>query len=688
MFNILRFSTIVVFFNLCMTQDPPVEFSFEQSSQQAFYFIEDATIEGVQLEVDDWVAAYRDTVCVGARKWDVDACGGMCDVPVMGNDDNPYSENYMLNGEYPTFKVYDVSAGIIYDAQISNDIEWSVNSYNIINTLIAIVDGCTDPEACNYESMALIDDDSCTYPEDFGWCDCDENITDDCGVCGGENSSMDECGVCDGDNSTCSDCAGNPNGDNYEDLCGTCDTDTSNDCVVVEFSNITSSNVDITYSSTGTVEIYGVQFNIFGTEIISLESEKFDLVSLNDQALIAYSSLGEYYSPGDGILMNMTFEEVAEERTLSMSGLILYDAVGDVHISSSPDAIDIPLCTTDDCGICNGDNSTCTGCMDVDACNYDESMIVSDDSCTYAEEFFDCLGECIAELDCLDICGGTSTVDECGICNGDGAPTWYSDTDQDGLGDLNSGISACNQPEDYIADGTDTCPNDPENDADGNGTCSDQEIYGCTDVNACNYSTLVTISDDSCIYATTWYEDSDDDGFGNPSVTVSSCTQPVGYVADNTDLEPDCITNDTDECGECGGDGISEGDCDCDGTLPEENYDCDGECINDTDLDGVCDEDELANNDFELPSQIGITSIYPNPFNPQTTIEYAIDRYSHVRINIYNLNGVLVESLIDEYQVPGYYSTAWNPSGQSSGIFIINLTNNQVSIVKKLVYIK
>ena len=48
-------------------------------------------------------------------------------------------------------------------------------------------------------------------------------------VCG-STAEFDECGVCDGHNSTCLDCAGIPNGDNVEDMCGTCDNDSSNDC--------------------------------------------------------------------------------------------------------------------------------------------------------------------------------------------------------------------------------------------------------------------------------------------------------------------------------------------------------------------------------------------------------------------------------------------------------------------------
>ena len=75
---------------------------------------------------------------------------------------------------------------------------------------------------------------------------------------------------------------------------------------------------------------------------------------------------------------------------------------------------------TDICGLCDGDNSTCSGCMDISACNYDESAIINDNSCIYPESNFDCGGNCLVFIDCNGICGGSATLDECGICNGDG----------------------------------------------------------------------------------------------------------------------------------------------------------------------------------------------------------------------------------------------------------------------------
>lgn len=64
-------------------------------------------------------------------------------------------------------------------------------------------------------------------------------------------------------------------------------------------------------------------------------------------------------------------------------------------------------------------------------------------------------------------------------------------------------------------------------------SCSKEE--GCTDVTACNFNTEAEDNDESCTYATTWYQDVDGDGLGNPHATTSSCGKPAGYVDNATD---------------------------------------------------------------------------------------------------------------------------------------------------------
>lgn len=74
----------------------------------------------------------------------------------------------------------------------------------------------------------------------------------------------------------------------------------------------------------------------------------------------------------------------------------------------------------DQCGQCGGDGTSCVGCMDPAACNFDTHATLGNASaCVYKLPHHDCDGKCQAELDCHGECGGTAQVDRCGVCGGD-----------------------------------------------------------------------------------------------------------------------------------------------------------------------------------------------------------------------------------------------------------------------------
>jgi len=90
--------------SILLSQEPPEEFQFNISTLQGFYFFNGVTLDGAPIESDDWVAAFKGDVCVGARQWDTSVCGGgMCDVPAMGDDGSDPAFGYMLPGDIPTF---------------------------------------------------------------------------------------------------------------------------------------------------------------------------------------------------------------------------------------------------------------------------------------------------------------------------------------------------------------------------------------------------------------------------------------------------------------------------------------------------------------------------------------------------------------------------------------------------------
>ena len=74
-----------------------------------------------------------------------------------------------------------------------------------------------------------------------------------------------------------------------------------------------------------------------------------------------------------------------------------------------------------------------------------------------------------------------------------------------------------------------------------------------------------------------------------------------------------------------------------------------------------------------LPWEITISPPYPNPFNPVMSIEYGIPEKSNVLIEIYNIQGRLVDKMVSAKLEAGYYTFTWDGSNHSSGIYLIQI---------------
>jgi len=90
-----------------------------------------------------------------------------------------------------------------------------------------------------------------------------------------------------------------------------------------------------------------------------------------------------------------------------------------------------------------------------------------------------------------------------------------------------------------------------------------------------------------------------------------------------------------------------------------------------------------------LPTRTELNQNYPNPFNPVTTINYGIPRQSSVRLEVFDMLGRRVATLLDsERQAAGYYSIQFNASALASGTYIYRLEVANVVLTKKLTLIK
>ncbi len=553
--------------------------------------------------------------------------------------------------------------------------------------------GCMDSTACNYDPDATQDDGSCAVLDECGECggdgiaegacDCDGNVLDECGECGGDGIAdgacdcdgnvLDECGECGGDGiaeGAC-DCDGNFPATGY-DCDGDCLTDTDGDGTCDEFevsgctddmacnysSTATDDDGSCDYCSCGgegggessgytlTVEEYSsgivegmVSYrlyvdllnaddflsSIFGNDVDPLSISTDDgfyndalgasLASGINPAFIAFfpsigadswitigidsQNVGDEVAIGtvedasqpfvpafasgsaiDGqdVLMNTstggawyvlnnTPNGVPDEdgRVLIMQlttsgGLsgtlnaqIFENGNGSSDIRKTFIFDGVGTFTPDGEGDGTGGNAC--GCTDDSATNYDPSADYDDGSCEFGVA--GCTDETACNYDstATEDDGSCAVEDECGECGGDGIAEGACDCDGN------------------VLDALGVCGGSCTSDVDGNGVCDDAENAGCMDSTACNYDPDATQDDGSCAVLDECGE------CGGDGIADGAC---------------DCDGNVLDECGECGGDGIAEGACDCDGNFPATGYDCDGDCLTDTDGDGTCDEFEVS----------------------------------------------------------------------------------------------
>ncbi len=130
------------------------------------------------------------------------------------------------------------------------------------------------------------------------------------------------------------------------------------------------------------------------------------------------------------------------------------------------------------------------------------------------------------------------------------AATLYADSDGDGFGSDAEAIATCDEVEGYVDVGGD-CD-------DGDDTVNPGELEYCDAIdNDCNGAV-----DDSVVYVD-WYADTDGDGFGDASDTVSECAPPSGYVLGSDDCDDAVSTTYPGAAELC----VNDTDDDCDGAV-------------------------------------------------------------------------------------------------------------------------
>jgi len=92
--------------------------------------------------------------------------------------------------------------------------------------------------------------------------------------------------------------------------------------------------------------------------------------------------------------------------------------------------------------------------------------------------------------------------------------------------------------------------------------------------------------------------------------------------------------------------------------------------------------------DDEIIAQTSLLGIYPNPFNPETTLSFNLQKAVHTTIEVYNLKGQKIESIVDQELPAGSHSVTWDAAQQPSGIYFVKFQADNVTQLSKAVLLK
>lgn len=94
-----------------------------------------------------------------------------------------------------------------------------------------------------------------------------------------------------------------------------------------------------------------------------------------------------------------------------------------------------------------------------------------------------------------------------------------------------------------------------------------------------------------------------------------------------------------------------------------------------------------------IPETYDLSQNYPNPFNPETVITYQLAEQSHVTMNIYNVVGQRIRTLVEETRQAGSYTVRWDGrdntgKAAASGMYLCRMEAGDYSAVRKMLLVR
>ncbi len=304
-------------------------------------------------------------------------------------------------------------------------------------------------------------------------------------------------------------------------------------------------------------------------------------------------------------------------------------------------------------------------CEDESACNFMEPG-----DCVYAEVNFDCDGNCVVAVDCNGECGGDAVTDECGECGGDGSSCACipGDANDDGAVDVLDIVM-------IVSHVLMTNPLSDEEFA-----CSDMNADGAVDVldivDIVNLIVNGRVTSDATEAKLNIKDGSvslDANGFvGAVQMTLS---HDASFSIELTDkaMVADYKTNANST------------------TLivvaPESSdlFKVSGDFSVEEVIVAANAYSEVA---IAMPTELTLSQAYPNPFNPSTTMDVYVPADGVVKLSVYNVMGQMVDVIHSGSMSEGNHSITWNASDLTSGMYFVRAESTGGVAVQKVMLMK
>jgi hypothetical protein len=97
---------------------------------------------------------------------------------------------------------------------------------------------------------------------------------------------------------------------------------------------------------------------------------------------------------------------------------------------------------------------------------------------------------------------------------------------------------------------------------------------------------------------------------------------------------------------------------------------------------------DVGESQNQYPDSYELMQNYPNPFNPVTRIDFSLNRTTEVTLEIFNVLGQHVETLVDGRREVGRYTVSWDGRRAASGVYFYRLTAGEYVTTRKMLLLK